>query len=557
MKKQAGAGDPGFEAAGILDSIDAGVTVQDLNGELVYANDAAARSMGLDHAEDLLQLGRDRAIAPFQIFDQDHNPFPLDRLPGRMVLHGADASEELLCFLRAGVPGERWSVVRARPLRNAEGRVTHAVNIWHDVTERVVNERAARDDAVRLRFLSEAGRILASSLDYETTLRSVAALVVENLAEWCTIHVVDNAGQVVQLEVAHSDPARIAFARELEERYPADRNAPRGVFQVIRTGQPELYSRIDPQLIEQAATDAEHRRMLLELNLGSAMIVPLLTHGRVLGAITMLTSAQSGREYTTTDLEFAEELARRAALAIVNAELYAASQDANRVKADFLAVMSHELRTPLTAILGYTELLDGGVVGQLEEKQRHHLGRIRASAWHLLQIIEEILSFARLEAGRTEIRPEPVFPKDIINDAAALVQPAVTEKGLTLTVEVQTSAPVLLDRGKVRQILVNLLSNAVKFTERGEIRLTFSRDGSSLIFIVADTGVGIRAEDLDSIFEPFRQLEHATTRSSGGTGLGLTVTRRLTELLGGRIAVTSTPGQGTTFTITLPAVAAR
>ena len=228
-------------------------------------------------------------------------------------------------------------------------------------------------------------------------------------------------------------------------------------------------------------------------------------------------------------------------------------RSATKAKDQFLAVMSHELRTPLNAIMGYTDLLDAEIDGPLHPRQRRQLSRIRTSARQLLQLIEEVLGFARLEAGTEEVHLQRLPLGTLARDAAAVAEPFAGAKELGFEVDVDDEETrIETDPGKTRQILVNLLSNAVKFTERGLVALRARSNGEYVVFDVCDTGVGIEDEKLERIFDPFWQVERPNTRRVGGTGLGLSVSQRYARLLGGEIRVSSTPGKGSCFTLTLP-----
>ena len=265
-----------------------------------------------------------------------------------------------------------------------------------------------------------------------------------------------------------------------------------------------------------------------------------------------------------TDRKAAEEQAR--ALRQEQAAR-AEAEAANRAKGEFLAVMSHELRTPLNAILGYADILDLGLGGTLTEPQRQQLSRITASGHHLLGLVNEILDLAKLEAGRLAVRHERFRAADAAESALVVAQPTVEGAGLTVTRDYAPDDPLCYegDDHRVRQILVNLLSNAVKFTPAGgRITVGVDRrdqadaearvhgDGGWVRFRVEDTGIGVPGERLDAIFAPFVQMQQGRTRPRDGSGLGLTVSRRLARLMGGDLTVRSTPGEGSTFSLWLP-----
>jgi PAS domain S-box-containing protein len=228
-------------------------------------------------------------------------------------------------------------------------------------------------------------------------------------------------------------------------------------------------------------------------------------------------------------------------------------EKANRLKSEFLASMSHELRTPINALIGYTALMLDRIYGELNERQEEGLSRIRAAAQHLLALINDILDLAKIEAGRMPLHLEDTVLQDVVREASVQIDPLVKKKGLTYRwVAPQHALHMTTDRTKVKQIILNLLSNAVKFTHSGSVTLTAAPEGEFLRIDVADTGIGIRKEDLAAIWDDFRQVDQSRTREFGGTGLGLSITRKLSGAMGGRVTLSSEYGRGSTFTVFLP-----
>jgi signal transduction histidine kinase len=445
-----------------------------------------------------------------------------------------------------------------------EGR-TACIASLRDVTERkraeqdareLIREHAARaaaeEAARRLRFLLESSTLLASSLDHAAILSALARLCVAEIADWVVVYGVDDAGVPRRVEVAHCDPSKAALMRALQhmEIDPAGRHP---VLAVLRTRQPMLVQRSGDEVLESVTQDAAHLEIVRQLGATSFMIVPIVARDQALGAIALVT-ARPDRQFDDQDLALAEDIAARAALAVANAKLYEEARRANKTKSDFLAVVSHDLRTPLTAIIGYVDLMEMGIPDPLPDATRQRLERIRTSATHLQYLLNELLLFARLDAGREEVRLRDVDLRQVSRDAAAVAEPLALERNLQFHLDLPED-PVIIrtDADKVRQVLLNLVGNAVKYTHQGEIRVQLRKPAERLAVIsVRDTGVGISDQHVQQIFEPFWQVDPDQRTRDGGTGLGLSVVRRLVQLLGGDVSVESQLGTGSTFTVTLP-----
>ncbi|MGI9395314.1 MAG: HAMP domain-containing sensor histidine kinase, partial [Boseongicola sp.] len=233
--------------------------------------------------------------------------------------------------------------------------------------------------------------------------------------------------------------------------------------------------------------------------------------------------------------------------------LYDALETANKHKSQFLANMSHELRTPMNSILGYTELIRDGIYGPVPEKIAEPLERVDANGKALLALINDVLDVSKIEAGEFQLNLDDYDIAGLVTGVCQTVQPMADEKGLQLVTDIANDLPAAHgDQARIRQVILNVVGNAVKFTETGSVEVAVTSSKDALRIAVKDSGPGISAEDQASIFDEFRQADASTTRDAGGTGLGLAISKKLAEMHGGGIAVEGTPGEGATFTITLP-----
>jgi signal transduction histidine kinase len=277
-----------------------------------------------------------------------------------------------------------------------------------------------------------------------------------------------------------------------------------------------------------------------------------LLQARIRDLEARITEQEAERRAAAAALESAA--VQRAELETNLQQALQAVECATRAKSDFLAMMSHELRTPLTGVIGYSELLGTEVLGPMTPKQQESLSRIKASTWHLVGVIDEILTLSRTEAGKEQVRSETTDIAALTRDVVSLVWPPSGDGRLVIEcVDADEPRLVRTDAGKLRQILINLVGNAVKYTGEGSIAVELDRAAPDRLYVhVRDTGPGIAPEDRERIFEPFTQVDSSHTRSGSGTGLGLAICRRLARLMGGEVTVGSVPGEGSTFTLELP-----
>jgi PAS domain S-box-containing protein len=437
--------------------------------------------------------------------------------------------------------------VIAHPLGERVGPEDAVLSVLRDVTDL---RRAANELERQIQRVRQAEQKSSSERDRLN-------LILENVAD--PILVTDERSNIILM----NDQAEMLF----EEGGPTTRN--RREMQAIRGNDTKFTSFIS----EFALLDADSRRERMILSnprAGSELPVEVVS-GKVrnerreaiaiVSVLHDLTKQVENERLYEALKQLNADLENRireatADLAEQNARLQWQSQEverANKLKSEFLASMSHELRTPINALIGYTALLLDGVLGEISAKQRDALQRGRAAAEHLLALINDILDLAKIEAGKMPLHVTEVKLRDVVLEVGQQVEPMVRKKQLEFIAEVTPDTPSLLtDRTKVKQVLLNLLSNAVKFTTRGGVTIKACPVENGVQIDVVDSGIGIRPDDLQAIWEDFRQVDQSRTREFGGTGLGLSITRKLLDRLGGTVTVRSTYGEGSTFSVTLP-----
>jgi PAS domain S-box-containing protein len=449
-----------------------------------------------------------------------------------------------------------WHRIHAYPSENGLSI------FFRDVTE----EKRAGDLAA---LLAKAGSEFAATPDEEATLRIMAQMALPLLGEWSCVYVTDDAGQVTRVELAATDPRTLTLLRAVVPDLAAAADDRMPFVRAMRLSRTILVSDIDDSFYAPMSAIAHLRDRLRELAPTSLLSVPLIARGRTIGAITFGT-ADTNRRHNEHDVHAAREVAVPAALALDNARLYDAerrarleaevarqrAEEANRAKADFLSTMSHELRTPLNAIAGYVELLQMGLRGPLAPLQLQDLERIARNQTHVTRLINDVASFARLEAGRVEFDLKPVSVAKLLMELEGFIEPQTAERDHVLRVRIcEPRVIAWADADKTMQILLNLTSNALKHTPPGTSIEVFCDDAVAADVVrinVRDTGRGVPRDKQQIIFEPFVQIGRARSHPVEGIGLGLAISRDLARGMGGTLTVESQLGEGATFTLSLP-----
>ena len=486
--------------------------------------------------------------------------------PVRMLIPQERQSEEdeILARLRRGERIEHFETVRVAkdgrridialtvsPVRDSSGTIIGASKIARDITalKRAEAERIRliRESAAITETLNSVGAIVASDLDRDKVVQAVTDAATElTTAEFGAFfyNMIGQAGESYALYTISGVP-REAFAK-----FPMPRNTQ--VFEPTFKGTGVVRS-ADITTDPRYGHNPPHRGMPQgHLPVRSYLAVPVKGRdGDVIGGLFF--GHSQAERFTEHHERLAVGVASWASVALENARMYMAVQDANRLKDDFLASLSHELRTPLSAILGYARLLRSGMLGP--DKLQKAVDTIERNATSLTQIVEDVLDVSRIVSGKIRLSVQPVDLPDIVRGAIDAVTPAADAKGIRIeTVLDPRAAPISGDPERLQQVLWNLLSNAIKFTNRGgKVQVRLERIDSHVEVDVSDTGIGIAPEFLPHVFERFRQADSGTTRERGGLGIGLSIARQLTELHGGTIeAFSGGLGNGATFRLKIP-----
>lgn len=440
-----------------------------------------------------------------------------------------------------------WIEGRSEAFFDQHGNAIEVAGICLDITAR---KRAEQDTA----FIANASAELSELVDYHTTLTRIANLAVPHFADWCAIDLLDEQGILQRVAVAHVDPGKVALAHELHETYPPDPAAEGGIWKVIRTASPDLYSEITNEMLEASIADREYLAAIKRLGFRSYVGVPLCRRGKAFGAITFIT-AESRRLYTAEDLVLAEDLSRRAAVAIENARLYQALQEADKAKDRFIATLAHELRNPLAPIRQIPAVV--GLSKFSPEVIKRSMEILDRQASNLTRLVDDLLDIARATTGKIELEKEEISLNEVLGNAIETCRQRIEKKGLTVHVLLpERPGAIWADRVRMEQVFTNIIANATKFSEPGgRIDIVLNREERENVIRIRDTGIGISPEMLESIFSMFVQEKTPQQHAKGGLGIGLALVRKLVTLHGGTVEASSEGyGKGAEFVVRLPDV---
>jgi len=447
----------------------------------------------------------------------------------------------------------------AREFNAMVGAITEKEKLLQDYATKLEQRVAERTS--RLAFLAEASALLSESFDYSTRLKQLAQLAVPKVADWCSVDILEEDGTLVRLAVVHTDPAKVEYAYELQRRYPPDPNAPRGSYNVLRTGKSEMVPEITDALLVALVKDEEQLTIIRNLGLKSAMTVPLLAHGRTFGVLSLV-MAESGRLYDADDLALAEDLARRAALLIDNARLYRQAQQlnaelerrvaertaqlesTNKELEAFSYSVSHDLRAPLRALDGFSQALQADYAPVLDQEGQDFLQRIRAGSQRMGQLIDDLLRLSQLT--RAEMHYKSVDLSELAQKIIGDLRESQPERSVEIVI--QSSLVVMGDERLLRAMLQNLLGNAWKFTSKtthARIEFSMTSPNGTPIYFVRDNGAGFDMAYSDKLFGAFQRLHRSNEFE--GTGIGLATVQRIIHRHGGRIWAEGKVNQGATF----------
>jgi PAS domain S-box-containing protein len=533
---------------GLTEASVEGILIHD-NGILLDANPSLARMFGYDLSEmlggnaiDLLAAPESRELLYDEMRKRSNGPY---EVTGRRK----DGSR-IDCEITARSITYAGSTARVAAIRD----ITDRKQLEKQERELIREQEAravAEHSEKRAAFLAEASRVLSMSFDYHTTIAQLARLVVPELADYCSVDVIEGEKGFARLGFAHSEPEREEeFRAMLTVFSPDDVSPEHPVMKALKRGESDIITEVTEQGLRAAIVNPVLYNLIRSMNPKSLVTVPLVASGKIVGAMTLV-SSRDDRRYTMEDVTLAEDLGRRAALAVENARLFDEAQLATRARDEMLAIVAHDLRNPLNTIYMTSQLLLELVPESDRPKEHRQLAIVQRAAERMNRLIQDLLEVKRIEGGNLTLEKRLTDPSEVVSEAIELLRPIASASSVRLESDVSPDIPMItVDSPRIQQVLSNLVGNAIKFTPAGgQIVLSARPAEREACFVVADTGPGIAPDAIPHIFGRFWQAKRADRR---GIGLGLTIAKGIVEAHGGRIWVESQLGSGSSFYFTIP-----
>jgi PAS domain S-box-containing protein len=503
-------------------------------GQVLYSSDSVERVLGYKPEE--LQ-----GAIPEGFIHPDDLAFFMEQFMSLLQKPG----EQVTLEYRVKHKNGSWVWIEATGTNSLhDPRIQAIVGNFRNITERKHREE-------RQQLLNAVSEKLASSLDHELTLHEIAQLIVPVMADYCRIAVQDEQQQIQDVVANHIEPEKIALVRELYEQYKDRVSSTYGLQKLLQTGQPELMSVVTPELVAPLVQENQAVIPIIHaLGLTSHMGIPLIARDKVIGAITF-SSIQPQRHYTHEDLAFAEELARRIALTLDNAHLYAEAQRAITLRDDFISIASHELRTPVTSLKLYVQVLQKQLSRRGDESLARSFAKMDAQLNKLTLLVEDLLNVSRIELGKLEFQEDWFDLNEVVKETVEQIQSTTSKH--RIRIEGKVNQRVWGDKDRIGQVLTNLLTNAVKFSPQADtiiVELTTTQD--AVVVSVQDFGIGIEKEYLNHIFDRFHRVSDPEEKTYPGLGIGLYIAHEIIQRHNGTLTVESEKGKGSRFSFTVP-----
>ena len=575
-----------------------GTWMWDLNKDIVVADKNLAKLFGVNNGTKQIQV-------PLEELTKSIHPDDVAHVREAITKAIADKStlyeSEYRTFDFDG--NLRWLLARGHIEVDELGEPVRFPGLVMDITERKLTEN-------NLHILAKTNTQFSAAIGYRQTLDAIAAMIVPNVADWCSIDILED-GKIEQVAIAHSDPGKLKWAKQLRAKQgPIDVNGPGGSAWVIRTGKVEHTPDITDEMLQAAARNKKELELLRNLDFHSAIIAPLKIDGKTIGAISFVSTA-SHRHYDENDVEIAQALANRASLAVYNANLFQAAKfeikerkklqselekfnsalegrvkqrtlqlektnqglqdeitqrhklenqrlqhyfDVNKTKDEFISLASHQLRTPATGVKQYLGMVLEGMSGEVTAEQQALLQKAYESNERQLTIVSDLLKVAQIDAGKVRLHCKEVNIAELLTDVIKEQQDTYAMRKQVLQFTVPSFKPMaFVDPDKMRMVLENMLDNASKYSELGKsIRVVLTEQDDAIVVAINDKGVGIARKDMTKLFGKFNRIHNHLSNHVGGTGLGLYWVKKIVDLHGGIIKVTSALGKGSTFSVYLP-----